>query len=110
MQGIERESLFCDRLLVEPTKISVWGRKAERGRDGVTGAKGSDDDRAMERKGAITTERKGATAMERKGGDGDGAMEQEGAAEWRSERDWEWEWEGIRVRVRKGMTLRVRGN
>ena len=47
----------------------------------MTGVKGSDDDRAMERKGAITTERKGATAMERKGGDGDGAMEQEGAAE-----------------------------
>ena len=43
MQGIERESpYFCDRLPVEPTKISVCGRKAKRGGDRAT---------ATERKG-----------------------------------------------------------
>ena len=43
----ERESpYFCDRLLVEPTKISVCGRKAERGGDRATGVRGSDGDGA----------------------------------------------------------------
>ena len=47
MQGIERESpYFCDRLPVEPTKISVCGRKAERGGDRATGVRGSDGDGA----------------------------------------------------------------
>ena len=41
----ERESpYFCDRLPVEPTKISVCGRKAERGGDGAMGARGSNGD------------------------------------------------------------------
>ena len=43
----ERESpYFCDRLPVEPTKISVCGRKAERGGDRATGVRGSDGDGA----------------------------------------------------------------
>ena len=47
MQGIERESpYFCDRLPVEPTKISVCGRKPERGEDEAMGARGNDGDGA----------------------------------------------------------------
>ena len=42
MQGIESESpYFCDRIPVEPTKISVCWRKVERGEDGATGVRGS---------------------------------------------------------------------